>query len=605
MSMSKRSLLFAGLSFLILFIHCTTNCQAQNNSFCVPSSCGDIRIRYPFRLKVDPENCGHPDPIFALECQKNLTILSSKSQRYSVQAINYNNFTIRVADPGVDRDNYSTCPTLDYDISSSYMFLSSAQSINLLNCLSPVNNSMYIENPFCGNKSAFSNSSKIHSYFVVGNMLVSDLEESCTVDTVAWASSDIPLQENTSYSAIHDFLAFGFELTWYRALCGDCYASKGTCIVEDNQIRCRHYCYEDTPLSERTFRCKLEYYAPFIFLIVLPVIGAIIAPKLLCGLPFLLGLIVYKWRRRNLWIDDDIIEEFSKHQDNLMPIKYSYSEIKKMTKNFKDKLGEGRYGTVYKGQLRSGPFVAIKNMSNFVASGKEFISEVAKIGRIHHANVVKLIGFCIEGSKRALVYEFMPNGSLDKYIYSQEGTVSLSYKKMFEISLGMARGIDHLHHGIKHVDIKPHNILLDENFNPKISYFGLAKLHPLDDNEGAPYKADLYNFGTMLMEMAKRRRNMNPFAENLSQMHFPSWVYDQLNERKELEMKDTTDEERKKMRKMMIVALWCIQTRPEDRPSMSKVVEMLEADIEILKMPPKSFPSASEIAKDDENTARA
>ncbi|CAI9771981.1 unnamed protein product [Fraxinus pennsylvanica] len=135
-------------------------------------------------------------------------------------------------------------------------------SINLLNCLSPANNSMYIENPLCGNKSTFSNSSKIHSYFVVGNMLVSDLEESCTVDMVAWASSDIPLQENTSYSAIHDFLAFGFELTWYCALCRECYASKGTCIAEDNQIRCRHYCYEDTPLSERTFRCKLEYYAP-------------------------------------------------------------------------------------------------------------------------------------------------------------------------------------------------------------------------------------------------------------------------------------------------------------------------------------------------------
>ncbi|KAL2550674.1 Protein kinase superfamily protein [Forsythia ovata] len=439
-------------------------------------------------------------------------------------AINYNNFTIRIADPGLDRDNYSSCPiysSVDNDLSSSYMYLASSQSITLLNCISPINNSLYIENPYCGNKSAFSNSSKIRSYFVIGSILGSDLEESCTFDTVVLTSSSIPLQENATYSTIHVALAFGFELYWYRAMCGKCDASKGTCIVEDNQIRCRHYCYEDTPISERTLRCKLDYYAPFIVLIGLPVIGLLIAIRLLCGLPFVLGLIVYKWRRRHLSVDDKTIEEYLKHQDNLMPIKYSYSEIKKMTKSFKDKLGGGRCGTVFKGNLRSGPFVAIKMMANSVASGKEFINEVAKIGRIRHANVVKLIGFCIEGSKRALVYEFMPNGSLDKYVYSQEGTVSLSYEKMFKISLGMARGIDYLHQDSEHIDIKLHNILLDENFNPKISDLGLVKLYPLDDIGGVSYKADLYNFGMMLMEMARRRGNMNPFAEKFEPSLLP------------------------------------------------------------------------------------
>lgn len=179
--MSGRRLLFAGFWFLILFLCCTKIVKHKTtHSVSLHHVEISISIRYPFRLKVDPKNCGHPDPIFALECQKNHTILASKSQRYNVQAINYNNFTIRVADPGLARDNYSTCPvysSLDYDISSSYMFLSSTQSITLLNCLSPVNNSTYIENPFCGNKGAFSNSSKIHSYFVVGSILVSDLEE--------------------------------------------------------------------------------------------------------------------------------------------------------------------------------------------------------------------------------------------------------------------------------------------------------------------------------------------------------------------------------------------------------------------------------------------
>ncbi|KAK2453260.1 rust resistance kinase Lr10 [Trifolium repens] len=117
-------------------------------------------------------------------------------------------------------------------------------------------------------------------------------------------------------------------------------------------------------------------------------------------------------------------------------------------------------------------------------NGQDFINEVATIGRIHHTNVVRLIGFCVEGSKRALVYEFMPNGSLDKYISSREDAISLTYKQMYKISLGVARGIAYLHEGcdmqILHFDIKPHNILLDENFIPKVYDFGLAKLYPND-----------------------------------------------------------------------------------------------------------------------------
>jgi hypothetical protein len=98
----------------------------------------------------------------------------------------------------------------------------------------------------------------------------------------------------------------------------------------------------------------------------------------------------------------DDVEEFLQSHNNLMPIRYSYSEVKKMTKSFKDKLGEGGFGTVFKGTLRSGRLVAIKMLGKSKANGQDFISEVATIGRIHHVNVVQLIGFCVEGSKRAL-----------------------------------------------------------------------------------------------------------------------------------------------------------------------------------------------------------
>ncbi|XP_020961398.1 rust resistance kinase Lr10-like [Arachis ipaensis] len=323
------------------------------------------------------------------------------------------------------------------------------------------------------------------------------------------------------------------------------------------------------------------------------------------------------------------IEDFLR-ENTLMPIRYSYKEIKKMTAGFKEKLGEGGFGSVYKGKLISGPFVAIKMLGKAKGNGQEFINEVATIGRIHHANVVKLVGFCVEESKRALVYEFMPKGSLDKYIFSKENSISLTYQKMFEISLGVARGIAYLHEGcdmqILHFDIKPHNILLDENFIPKVSDFGLAKLYPLDNsivtltaargtigymapelfyqNIGAvSYKADVYSFGMLLMEMASQRKNLNPHAEHSSQLYFPFWIYNHLAaESQEIEMKTFNHEERSELtKKMFMTALWCIQLKPCDRPSMNEVVKMLEGDVATIKMPPKpSFYPNDVIQRDSE-----
>lgn len=309
-----------------------------------------------------------------------------------------------------------------------------------------------------------------------------------------------------------------------------------------------------------------------------------------------------------------------------MPIRYSYYEIKKMTKGFKDKLGEGGYGSVYKGKLRSGGMVAIKMLGKSNSNGQDFINEVATIGRIHHVNVVKLIGFCVERSKHALVYDFMSNGSLDKYIFTQEVKDLLGCKMMFEIALGVARGIDYLHQGceiqILHFDIKPHNILLDENFVPKISDFGLARLCPLDKSivsltaargtigyiapelfykniGGVSYKADVYSFGMLLMEMASRRKNFSTVVESSDQVYFPSWVYNQITEGNyiyenykegtDIEIGEAKGEEAKLTKKMIVAALWCIQFKPSDRPSIGRVKEMLEGEVESLEMPPKPF----------------
>lgn len=331
----------------------------------------------------------------------------------------------------------------------------------------------------------------------------------------------------------------------------------------------------------------------------------------------LLALIIYKVKRKHLSADDTI-EEFLRDQHKLMPIRYSYSQIKKITEGFKLELGKGGFATVFKGKLQSGQVVAVKVLlGKSISNGQDFISEVSTMGRIHHVNVMTLIGFCVEGSKQALVYEFMPNGSLDKVIYSRENDLSLSWQKLFEISLGVARGIEYLHRGcemqILHFDIKPHNILLDHRFRPKVSDFGLAKLYSVDENTvtltaargtigyiapelvyksigGIFYKADCYSFGMLLMEMVGRRKNLNPQVEQQSQIYFPSWIYDRLETGQYVEdLDDVTNEEKGLIRKMAIVSFWCIQTRPADRPTMSKVLEMLESEDEKHELPPKPF----------------
>ncbi|XP_027124022.1 rust resistance kinase Lr10-like [Coffea arabica] len=637
--MSKQSFCISLLLLFCLVVQSSSS-RAQSSihspDSCIPSSCGNLHnISYPFRLKGDPKNCG--DPSYELDCQNNRTILTLNSKKFHVQAITYENFTIRAVDPGVDNNDSCSFPTyssfdyLDLPISVYDKLYDYNIPVVYINCLKPVNASRYMENTFCrnGSSSAFSNSSRVHRYIAVGeDFRISDLEESCGVEMSTKVSKFGPMKDihiTTSLASVHELLAYGFELSWFRVLCQECEADHhGFCSVENNTVTCRHYCYENEPLSELPLRCTLEYWGTIIGLYALISVGSLLGLRFVCGITCLAVLVVFKWRRRHLSADETI-EEFLQSQTSLMPIKYSYCEIRKMTGNFREKLGEGSCGSVYKGKLRSGPFVAVKIMENTTTSELEFVSKVATMGRIHHVNVVQLVGFCTEGSKRALVYEFMPNGSLDKYSFpkGQSQSVSLSYEKVFEIALGVARGIHYLHRGcdmrILHFGIKPHNILLDENYNPKISDFGLAQLYPNNESfislpaargtmgytapelfykniGGVSYKADVYSFGMLLMEMASRRENRNPGAEHVSQIYFTSWAYDRLQAGQDIDMAFANAEERK----MILVALWCIQMKPDDRPAMNKIVEMLEGDADLVPMPPKPFLAPREMAEEFE-----
>ncbi|KAG4130879.1 hypothetical protein ERO13_D09G172200v2 [Gossypium hirsutum] len=316
---------------------------------------------------------------------------------------------------------------------------------------------------------------------------------------------------------------------------------------------------------------------------------------------------------------DQDVEAFLKNNGGLVPKRYSYSDIKKMTSSFKEKLGKGGYGSVYKGKLPDGRLVAVKLLNTSKGNGQEFINEVASISRTSHVNVVTLLGFCLEGGKRALIYEFMPNGSLEKFIYgqniSEDNRQHLTVQVLYQIAIGISRGLEYLHLGcnirILHFDIKPHNILLDDQFCPKISDFGLAKLCGRTDgmvsmleargtigyiapevfcrNIGfVSHKSDVYSYGMMILEMGGGRKNLDVGVHHTSEIYFPQWIYEHIEQGNiEPELLGLVSKEETEIaRKMIVVGLWCIQTNPKDRPSISKVKEMLEST-QPLQIPPK------------------
>jgi serine/threonine protein kinase len=328
--------------------------------------------------------------------------------------------------------------------------------------------------------------------------------------------------------------------------------------------------------------------------------------------------------------DNAKVEKLLKKYGSLAPRRYKFLELKKITNAFKHKLGEGGYGTVYSGTLPGDhKKVAVKFLHHSGPKGEEFLNEVISIGRTSHVNIVMLLGFCLEGSKRALIYEHMPNGSLDKYIYSTSTTptpmTSLGWETLQDIAVGVARGLEYLHEGcntrIIHFDVKPHNVLLDEGFRPKVADFGMAKLCDpkesiltMADARGtvgfiAPEvfsrgfgvvsaKSDVYSYGMLLLEMVGGQSNVKAYAaEKEADLFFPLWIYDHMVGEGGVLVVQEEDggggEGEMIAKKMALVGLWCIQTVPANRPSMSRVLEMLERSIHELPMPPRPYHPSS------------
>ncbi|KAK3135505.1 hypothetical protein QOZ80_5BG0419780 [Eleusine coracana subsp. coracana] len=316
---------------------------------------------------------------------------------------------------------------------------------------------------------------------------------------------------------------------------------------------------------------------------------------------------------------------------------FKYRELRSFTKNFSDKLGGGSFGSVFRGQLPDRTTtIAVKKLEGLCQGEKQFRAEVSTLGTIHHVNLIRLLGFCSDSGNRnkLLVYEYMPSGSLDRHLFGATPH-ALSWRGRYQVAVGVAKGLCYLHDKCRdciiHCDVKPENVLLDADFEPKVADFGLAKLMGRDFSRvlttmrgtigylapewigGEPItaKADVYSYGMMLFEIVSGRRNADHGKTESGTEHLSSGVggsgsdyhavadefFPVLVARRLAEAEgDVTalldpalggDADAEEVRRVCKVACWCIQDEADARPTMAEVVRVLEGvtDVEVPPVP--------------------
>ncbi|KAF8026821.1 hypothetical protein BT93_F3338 [Corymbia citriodora subsp. variegata] len=597
--------------FLVLLIEIT---QSQGNDDLYSNcgnrfNCGKIQgIGYPFWGGNRPKSCGHP--ALQLNCENNTATIMISNVKYKVLDFNNDTEVLQIA-----REDFSAgiC---------SPDFVNTTLEPALFSMLNGYINATFIYGCSTGS------TRNVSSNFSCTINGTANTDRDLVRSVVVPVSQRLLSQLGKSLASVEKILQKGFEvkLGVDSAACKGC--ASGACSYDLSANKTACHCADGSLASElcvspdaggpqgrpgsKGFNGWGEVFSAGALAIGVSIsaIGTIFILKSTSGI-FLWKLLLFKREK------DRDIEKLMGIHGNLVPKRYRYIDLKKMTNSFSEKLGQGGFGVVYKGKIGDDCLVAVKILTESKSSPEEFINEVVSITRTSHVNVITLLGFCFEGNKRGLIFEYMPNGSLDKFISSGRTlnmNSSLEWKMLYQIAIGIARGLEYLHRGcntrILHFDIKPQNILLDRDFIPKISDFGLAKLcHGQESAVSIPgmrgtvgfiapevvcrnlgkvsHKSDVYSYGMLILEMVGIR-NSDFKVSNSSEMYFPEWIYRNLEPSEHLKLPmNMTEEEEMLARKMIIVSLWCIQTNPSDRPPIVKVIEMLEGSFELLQMPPK------------------
>ncbi|XP_021719471.1 cysteine-rich receptor-like protein kinase 25 [Chenopodium quinoa] len=370
----------------------------------------------------------------------------------------------------------------------------------------------------------------------------------------------------------------------------------------------------------------------YVIRVVPPVTGFVLL--LLCILAFYVNKRKKNQRPRALdpstLSNDPVIPVISSNESNIEQsnpsesLQYNLDTIKFATRHFSmdNKLGEGGFGAVYKGRLPDGQEVAVKRLSEDSRQGlREFTNEVQLLAKLQHRNLVKLLGFCIEGEEKLLIYEFVSNLSLDKFLFDPNRRKYLDWETRFNIIIGIARGLLYLHVDsrvkIIHRDLKSSNILLDEGMTPKIADFGMARLVKMDHTQAnstkifgtfgymAPeyavagvfsIKSDVYSFGVMLLEIVSGQSN-NLFIRSLGHDSLTNYARKLWNAGTISELFDPSlgnNCSRTEILRCVQVGLLCVQDDPPSRPTMESVLLILQNNSSDIQFPPRLSSVSSE-----------
>ncbi|RDX99911.1 Rust resistance kinase Lr10, partial [Mucuna pruriens] len=578
--------MFITLFFILLFIK-----SGSGHNECGESSCGRQAIRFPFQLvKGMKDGCGSPE--FCLYCtQNNETMFMLSTIQLHVRYIDYLDQIIYLEDPEnclpnkfLKLNNFTLPPYLFY---SSNDGAETNNSLSFFDC-SPV-----------GHRH-LRNSDQLYSY--------SQDMISCPI-YVSNSNESVLELDLTSCTKMFNIIALVFasdlrsnylNLRWSKPNCTECEAKGKLCKWKNNitaEIECFHCNGEQK---------RIHIPRSLIF----SATGSI----LLGLVTITIFKIIDYFRKKEE--DQTRVEKFLEDYRAEKPARFTYADVKRITGGFKEKLGEGAHGAVFRGKLSNEILVAVKILNNTEGEGNEFINEVGIMGKIHHINVVRLLGFCAEGLHRALVYNLFQTS----FIFPPDDKDHfLGWEKLQHVALGIAKGIEYLHQGcnhpIIHFDINPHNVLLDDNFTPKISDFGLAKLcsknpslvsmtaargtlgyiapEVFSRNFGnVSYKSDIYSYGMLLLEMVGGRKNVDMSSAQDFHVLYPDWIHNLVDGDIHIHVEDEGDV--KIAKKLAIVGLWCIQWQPVNRPSIKSVIQMLETgEEEQLIVPPNQFHSTT------------
>ncbi|VVB16084.1 unnamed protein product [Arabis nemorensis] len=481
--------------------------------------CGDqYHLLYPFWIP-GREECGHPD--FKLECNTSFAELNIASVKFRILEANYTTRIVRLARSDYLGDLCPQDPSNEPFDKNVLLFTPNTELLTLFYDCRDFSFSTVVYDPTYFSELGCDGVVG-RSYYVTRNLssslldgardLLNILSVLC-LRNVSIPASGLALETLQKYPTPYNLkkaLEQGFELGVTRD-CFLCTDSGGACGYNHKSSGFVCYC-NNGPYDRICGPGKWSHGSSLL--------AAVLGLLIISTLFLRKRKVSHDRRKQNL--------------KALIPLNYySYAQVKLITKSFAEVVGEGGFGTVYRGTLSDGRMVAVKVLKDSKGNEDDFINEVASMSKTSHVNIVSLLGFCFEGSKRAIIYEFLENGSLDQLI-SSNTSMNMDWLALYGIALGVARGLEYLHYGCKtrivHFDIKPSNVLLDKNLCPKLSDFGLAKLcekkesiMSLLDTRGtigyiAPemisrvygtvsHKSDVYSYGMLVLEMIGARNN--------------------------------------------------------------------------------------------------